>query len=159
MAKEKLPTIFVQWEGNRSKHFMTTPWRKSGYLYNVVAINKTAVVQPSLAKLHDGDNIEYEFVAKKGKLQLWRGIVISIDPDVERRAGLGSKKGATTTKEANRLSATNPDAESHASSDSKGAERTTKGASHLSATDPDMERRTTNSLFEDLGSNKGKKQK
>ena len=35
---------------------------------------KMAVVQPSL------DYIEYEFV---GKVQLWRGILVSLDPDAE----------------------------------------------------------------------------
>ena len=64
------------------------------------------------------------------------------------------QKSDITTKEASHLSATNLDAESLASSDFKGAE-TTKGVSRLSAT----ERRTTKSLFEGLGSNKGKRQK
>jgi len=130
MAKDKLPTILVRWEGNQSKRYDNTVDKI--WLSSVVAINKTAVVQPSLAQLHVGDIIEYEFVPKKGKaVQLWRGIVVSIDPDAESRAGLRSKKADTTTK----------------------------AASHLSATVPDMERRATESLFEGLGSNKGKRKK
>ena len=130
MAKDKLPTILVRWEGNQSKRYDNTV--DEIWLSSVVAINKTAVVQPSLAQVHVGDIIEYEFVAKKGKaVQLWRGIVVSIDPDAERRAGSRSKKADTTTK----------------------------GASRLSATVPDMERRATESLFEGLGSNKGKRKK
>ena len=88
-------------------------------------------MQPFLAQLHVGDNIEYKFVAKKGEVQLWCGIVISIDPDAERCAGLGSKQADTMTK----------------------------GVSCLSTTDLDTERRTTEFLFEGLGSNKGKRQK
>ena len=86
-------------------------------------------MQPSLAHLHVGDNIEYEFVANKGKVQLWCGIVVSIDPDTERRAGLESKQADTTTK----------------------------GASRLSTTNPDTERHVTESLFEGLRSNKRQK--
>ena len=129
MAKDKLPTILVRWEGNQSKRYDNTV--DEIWLSSVVAINKTAVVQPSLAQVHVGDSIEYEFVAKKGKVQLWHGIVVSIDPDAEGHAGSRSKKADTTTK----------------------------GASRLSATDPDTERRATESLFEGLGSTKGKRQK
>ena len=88
-------------------------------------------MQPFLGQIHVGDKIKYEFLAKKGKVQLWRGIVISIDPDVERCAGSGPKKADTTNK----------------------------GVSLLSATDPDTQRRATKSLFEGLGSMKGKRQK
>jgi len=129
MAKEKLPTILVRWEGNQSKRYDNTV--EEIWLSNVVATNETAVGQPSLDQLHVGDNIEYKFVAKKGKVQLWPGIVVSIDPDEERRAGLGSKKEDTMTK----------------------------GASRLSTTDPDTEHHTTKSLFVGLGSTKGKRQK
>jgi len=128
MAKEKRPTILVQWEGNQSKCYDNTV--EEIWLSNVVAINKTAVVQPFPAQVHVGDNIDYKFLAKRGKVQLWRGIVVFIDPNADSRAGSGSKKVDTTTK----------------------------GASRLSATDPDMERHATESLFEGLGSTKGKRQ-
>jgi len=73
------------------------------------------VVQPSLAEVHVGDSIEYKFVPKKGKgVQLWCGIVVSIDPDMECRAGSRSKKVDTTTKGASRLSITDPDTERRA---------------------------------------------
>ena len=52
-------------------------------LSNVVAINKTAVID----QLSVGDHIEYEFVGKKGKVQLWCGVVVSTDPDTERHTG------------------------------------------------------------------------
>ena len=48
---------------------------------NIVAINKTAVTEPSLERLSVGDHIGYVFVAKKGKVQLWCGIIVSNDPD------------------------------------------------------------------------------
>ena len=59
--------------------------REEILLSNIVAINKTAVIEPSFNQLSVGDHIEYEFVAKKGKVQLWRGVVVSTDPDAEHR--------------------------------------------------------------------------
>ena len=110
---------------------------------NIVAINKTAVIEPSLNQISVGDHIEYEFVAKKGKVQLWRGIVVSTDPDAERRTGSVPNEPETTSKRA------------------RCRRTTTKAASHLNATDSvTAERRTAaTSLFENLSSTKGKRQK
>jgi len=75
---------------------------KSGYLALLLSTRR----QPSLAQLHVVDNVECEFIAKKGKVQLWHGMVITIYPDVECRADSGSKKVDTTTKGASCLSTT-----------------------------------------------------
>ena len=110
---------------------------------NIVAINKTAVIEPSLNQISVGDHIEYEFVAKKGKVQLWHGVVVFTDPDAERRTGSVPNEPETTSKRA------------------RCRRTTTKEASHLNATDSDTaERRTAaTSLFENLISTKGKRQK
>ena len=79
MADEKFPTVFVRWKGNNSKRYDHT--KEEILLSNIVAINKTAVIEPFFDQLSVGDHIEYEFVAKKGKVQLWRGVVVSTDPD------------------------------------------------------------------------------
>ena len=68
-------------------------------LSNVVAINKTAVIEPSFDQLSVGDHIEYEFVGKKGKVQLWCGVVVSTDPDANRHAGSASNELETTSKQ------------------------------------------------------------
>ena len=81
MADEMFPTVFVRWEGNNSKRYDNT---KEIFVSNTVAINKTAVIEPSLNQISVGDHIEYEFVAKKGKVQLWHGVVVFTDPDAER---------------------------------------------------------------------------
>ena len=92
---------------------------------NVVAINKTAVIEPSFDQLSVGDHIEYEFVGKKGKVQLWCGVVVSTDPDAKRHAGSASnelettskqmwcRRTSTTTKEASRLCTTDSDKAEH----------------------------------------------
>jgi len=46
----------------------TTPWRKSGYL---TLLPSTRRLLYNLAQLHVGSNIKYEFIAKKGEVQLW----------------------------------------------------------------------------------------
>jgi len=132
MAEEKSPTILVRWEGNQSKRYDNT--EEEIWLSGVVAVNKTAVVQPSLDQLSVGDHIEYEFLAKNGKVQLWRGVVVSTDPDAERRARStgASRPGG---------------AECCAGSE---VETTTKGGT---------DRRVVKSLFEGLGSGKGKRRK
>ena len=83
MADEMFPTVLVRWEGNNSKRYDNT--KEEILVSNIVAINKTAVIEPSLNQISVGDHIEYEFVAKKGKVQLWRGVVVSTDPDAEHR--------------------------------------------------------------------------
>ena len=110
---------------------------------NIVAINNTAVIEPSLNQISVGDHIEYEFVAKKGKVQLWHGVVVFTDPDAERRTGSVPNEPETTSKRA------------------RCRRITTKEASHLNATDSDTaERRTAaTSLFENLSSTKGKRKK
>ena len=55
---EKFRTVFVRWEGNNLKRYDHTK-------EEIVAINKTAVIEPSFDQLSVGDHIEYEFVAKK----------------------------------------------------------------------------------------------
>ena len=141
MADEKFQTVFVRWEGNNSKRYDHT--KEEILLSNIVAINKTAVIEPSFDQLSVGDHIEYEFVAKKGKVQLWRGVVVSTDPDAERRTGAVPNKPETTSKRA------------------RCRRTTTKEVSHQNATDSDTaERRTAaTSLFENLSSTKGKRQK
>ena len=141
MADEKFPTVFVRWEGNNSKRYDHT--KEEILLSNIVAINKTALIEPSFDQLSVGDHIEYEFVAKKRKVQLWRGVVVSTDPDAERRTGAVPNEPETTSKRA------------------RCRRTTTKEASHQNATDSDTaERRTAaTSLFENLSSIKGKRQK
>ena len=143
MADEKFPTVLVRWEGNNSKRYDGT--KEEILLSNVVAINKTAVIEPSFDQLSVGDHIEYEFVAKKGKVQLWRGVVLSTDPDAERRAGSVSNELETTSKRTR----------------CRRTSTTTKEASRLNTTDADKaERRTVaTSLFENSSSTKGKRQK
>ncbi len=41
MSDDKLPTILVRWEGNRSKRYDKT--KEEIWLANIVAINETAV--------------------------------------------------------------------------------------------------------------------
>ena len=106
---------------------------------NSVAINKTAVIEPSLNQISVGDHIEYEFVAKKGKVQLWHGVVVSTDPDAERRTGSVPNEPETTSKRA------------------RCCRTTTKEASHLNATDSDTAERRTAATS--LSSTKGKRQK
>ena len=81
MADEKFPTVLIQWEGNNSKRYDHT--KEEIFLSNIVAINKTAVIEPSFDQLSVGDHIEYEFVAKKGKVQLWCGVVVSVPNELE----------------------------------------------------------------------------
>ena len=141
MADEMFPTVLVRWECNNSKRYDNT--KEEILVSNIVAINKTAVIEPSLDQISVGDHIEYEFVAKKGKVQLWRGVVVSTDPDAERRTGSVPNEPETTSKRA------------------RCRRTTTKEASHLNATDSvTAERRTAaTSLFENLSSTKGKRQK
>ena len=96
MADEKFSTVLVRLEGNNSKRCDGT--KEEMLLSNVVAINKTAVIEPSFDQLSVGDHIEYEFVGKKGKVQLWRGVVVFTDPDAERRSGSTSNELETTSK-------------------------------------------------------------
>ena len=98
MADEMFPTLLVRWEGNNSKRYDNT--KEEILVSNIVAINKTAVIEPSLDQISVGDHIEYEFVAKKGKVQLWRGVVVSTDPDAERRTGSVPNEPETTSKRA-----------------------------------------------------------
>ena len=141
MADEKFPTVLVRWEGNYSKRYDNT--KEEILVSNSVAINKTAVIESFLNQISVGDHIEYELVAKKGKVQLWRGVVVSTDPDAERRTGSVSNEPETTSKRA------------------RCRRTTTKEANHLNATDfVTAERRTAStSLFENLSSTKGKRQK
>ena len=60
-ADEKFPTVLVRWEGNNSKRYDNT---KEIFVSNIVASNKTAVIEPSINQISVGDHIEYEFVAK-----------------------------------------------------------------------------------------------
>ena len=76
-------------------------------------------------------------------MQLWHGVVVFTDPDAERRTGSVPNEPETTSKRA------------------RCRRTTTKEASYLNATDSDTaERRTAaTSLFENLSSTKGKRQK
>ena len=141
MADEMFPTVLVRWEGNNSKRYDNT--KEEILVSNSVAINKTAVIEPSLNQISVGNHIEYEFVAKKGKVQLWHGIVVFTDPDAERRIGSVLNEPETTSKRA------------------RCCRTTTKEARHLNATDSDTAERLTaaTSLFENLSSTKGKRQK
>ena len=98
IADEKFPTVLVQWEGNNSKQYDNT--KEEIVVSNIVAINKMAVIEPSLDQISVGDHIEYEFVAKKGKVQLWRRVVVSTDPDAERHTGSVPNEPETTSKQA-----------------------------------------------------------
>ena len=82
-------------------------------------------------------------VCCEGNVQLWHGVVVFTDPDAERRTGSVPNELETTSKRA------------------RCRRTTTKEASHLNATDSDTaERRTAaTSLFENLSSTKGKRQK
>ena len=141
MANEKFSTVLIRWEGNNSKRYDGT--KEEILLSNVVAINKTAVIEPSFDQLSVGDHIEYEFVGKKGKVQLWRGVVVS-DPDTEQCAGSASNKLKTSKRTRSRHTST-----------------TTKEVSHLNTTDSDNTERCNAavSLLENSSSTKGKRQK
>ena len=80
---------------------------------------------------------------KKRKVQLWRGVVVSTDPDAERHTGAVPNEPETTSKQA------------------RCRRTTTKEPSHLNTTDSDTaEHRTAaTSLFENSSSTKGKRQK
>ena len=144
MAEGDPPTVLVRFEGNQSERHDNT--EKEIWLHSVVAVNNTAVVEPSRDQLRVGDYIEYEFVTGKGNVQVWRGILVSVDPEAERRA--------RSTRASRPVS----------------AKTTTKGASCLpSSSDPDTneslgtrldtDRRAIKSFFEGFGSGKGKRQK
>ena len=136
MAEEKFPTVLVRWEGNQSKRYDNT--EEEIWLHKVVAVNNRAVVEPSRDLLQVGDYIEYEFLAKKGKVQVWRGILVAINPDAERRA-----------------CSSRPVSEEHRAS----SELELKNG-QPSSSDPDPpDRRVVKSLFEGLGSGKGKRKK
>ena len=141
MADEKFPLVLVRWEGNNLKRYDHT--KEEIFLSNTVAINKTAVIEPSLNQVSVGDHIEYKFVAKKGKVQLWCGVVVSTDPDADCRTGLVSNEPETMSKRV------------------QCRRTTTKGMSHLNATDSDKAEYHTaaSSLFENLSFTKGKRQK
>ena len=96
-----------------------------------------------LISLSVRDHIEYEFVAKKEKVKLWRGVVVSTDPDAERRTGSVPNKQETTSKQA------------------RCRRTTTKEASHLNTTDSDTAECHTAAtlLFENWSSTKGKQPK
>ena len=57
------------------------------------------IIGPSFDQLSVGDHIEYEFVAKKGKVQLWCGVVVSTDPDVECCTGVVPNELETASNE------------------------------------------------------------
>ena len=71
MADEMFPTVLVRWEGNNSKRYDNT--KEEILVSNIVAINKTAVIEPSLNQISVGNHIEYEFVAKEGKCSCGMG--------------------------------------------------------------------------------------
>ncbi len=75
----------MQWEGNNSKRYDHA--KEEVWLTSIVAINATPVIDPTIDQLSVGDRIESEYVYKKGWVQVWKGIVVSVDPDAERRAG------------------------------------------------------------------------
>ena len=82
-------------------------------------MHKTAVIEHSFDQLSVGYHIEYEFVAKKGKVQLWCGVVVSTDPDADCHADLVSDEPEITSKRV------------------RYRHTTTKGASCLNAADSD----------------------
>ena len=141
MAEGDPPTILVRFGGNQSERYDNT--EEEIWLHCVVAVNNTAVVEPSRDQLRVGDYIEYEFVTGKGNVQVLRGILVSIDPEAERRAH--------STRASRPVS----------------AKTTTKGASCLPSSDTneslgtrlDTDRRAIKSFFEGFGSGKGKRQK
>ncbi len=84
MAVEKPTRILVNWKGNQSKRYDNT--KEEIWLSNVVAINESPVINPTIDLVSVGDHIKYEYVAKRGRIQLWHGVVVSTDPDAERHA-------------------------------------------------------------------------
>ena len=148
MADEKFPTVLVQWEGNNSKRYDDT--KEEILLSNVVAVQRCCYQQDGchwtcLWSVKCWKSHRVQFVGKKGKVQLWCGVVVSTDPDAECRAGSASNELETKSKRTR----------CHHTS------TTTKEASCLNTTDSDMaERRTAaTSLFENSSSTKGKRQK
>ena len=107
--------------------------------------HKTAVSEPSFDQLSVGDHIKYKFVGKKGKVQLWCGVVVSTDPDMKCRAGSASNELETKSKR----------------TQCRHTSTTTKEASRLNTTDSDMAERYTAAtlLFENSSSTNGKRQK
>ncbi len=83
MAVEKPTRILVHWKGNQSKRYENT--KEEIWLSNIVAINESPVIDPSIDLVSVGDHIEYGYVTKRGRVQLLHGVV-STDPDLERRA-------------------------------------------------------------------------
>ena len=98
----------------------------------MLSINKTAVIEPSFDQLSVGDHIEYKFIGKKGKMQLWCRVVVSNELETTSKRTRCRRTG-TTTKEASLLNTT----------DSDKAERRTAATS----------------FFENSSSTKGKRQK
>ncbi len=74
----------MRWEGNGSKRYDNT--KEEVRLVSIVAINDMLVIDPTIDQLSVGDRIESEYVYKRGRVQVWNGIVVSVDPDAERRA-------------------------------------------------------------------------
>ena len=56
MADDKFPTVLVRWEGNNSKRCDNT--KEEILVSNIVAINKTAVIESSLDQISVGRSID-----------------------------------------------------------------------------------------------------
>ncbi len=60
---------------------MTTPKKRSGC--RTVAIT---VIDLTIDLMSVGEHIEYEYVAKRGRIQLWHGVAVCTDPDAKCHA-------------------------------------------------------------------------
>lgn len=87
--------VLVRWEGNQSKRYDNK--KEEVQLSSIVAINTTAVIEPTVDQLSVGDYVECEYCYKRGRVQLWRGVVVSTDPDADRRAGVQSSTPSRNT--------------------------------------------------------------
>ncbi len=69
------------------------------------------VIDPTIDLVSVGEHIKYEYVAKRGRIQLWYGVVFSTDPDAERHA---THIGAARSAAGGMKSCADVDTECHA---------------------------------------------
>lgn len=74
-----MPQVLVQGEGNGSRHY--TGKTELINLLNVAAIYNSYVVNPSIDQLSVGDYMEYEYIYKKKREQVWHGNVVAVYRD------------------------------------------------------------------------------
>ena len=70
------PSIFVKWVNNNSKRYDGKIERV--FVDGIVAINNCPHCEPNIDELSVGDSIEYECMYKRGRVQVWHGIVLSL---------------------------------------------------------------------------------